>query len=125
MTSPRALFVAALAASLVGISLAGPAAAAAGCKLQPQADGNVYPVVCKDGKANPRAEAKLTKLAPNVMALGKGATARQVRAAVCEDLETNPIMESVLLYQTTKYGWPKRYANAFNDSVGTGGTAYC
>jgi hypothetical protein len=111
----------ALAATLTALLIASIATAvpatAARCPLEPQADGNIYPVVCPNGQPNARAESKLRRAVPAVMALGEGATLAQVKAAVCKDLAsgemTNPLLDSALDFQTATYGWSKRYGTWF------------
>ena len=104
--------------ALVGIATTAPASAAS-CALQKTGDGTTYPVVCPNGKVNDKAEPKRAKTMPQIMALGKNATLPQVKKAVCAVFAktdvTNPMIESALYFQTTKYGWSKKFANWFGD----------
>jgi hypothetical protein len=123
MMTSRALRTSVLAfasLALVGIATAAPASATT-CPLQKTGDGTTYPVVCKNGKVNDKAEPKLAKTMPEIMALGKSATLPQVKKAVCAVFSdsdvTNPMIQSALYFQTTKYGWPKKFANWFGDAI--------
>jgi len=108
------------AAGVLSLSAISPAAAAS-CPLQKTGDGTVYPVVCPNGKVNDKAQPKLAKVLPELMALGKTATLSQVKKAVCASFTeydvNNPLIEGALYFQTTKYGWSKKYANWFNDAI--------
>jgi len=119
----RASVIAVTALAFVGIATTTPASAA-GCALQKQSDGTVYPVVCKNGKVNDKAEPKLAASLPAIMALGKGATLSQAKKAICSDLKndavTYPLIEGALYFQTTKYGWSKKISNWFNDTITVG-----
>ena len=116
----RASLIGIAAVSLLSLGAIAPASAAS-CPLQKTADGTVYPVVCPNGKVNDKAQPKLAKLLPELMALGKTATLPQVKKAVCASFTeydvTNPLIEGALYFQTTKYGWSKKYANWFNDAI--------
>jgi hypothetical protein len=116
----RVSFIGIAAVSMLSLGSIAPASAVS-CPLQKTADGTVYPVVCPNGKVNDKAQAKLAKAVPEIMALGKTATLPQVKKAVCavfSDADvTNPLIEGALYFQTTKYGWSKKYANWFNDSI--------
>lgn len=116
----RACVIGIAAVGVLSLGAITPASAAS-CPLQKTADGTVYPVVCPNGKVNDKAQPKLAKAMPEIMALGKTATLPQVKKAVCavfSDTDvTNPLIESALYFQTTKYGWSKKYANWFNDSI--------
>jgi hypothetical protein len=123
MTNSRILrtsLIAIASLALAGVATTAPASAAS-CALQKTGDGTTYPVVCKNGKVNDKAEPKLAKTMPQLMALGKNATLPQVKKAVCAVFSdpdvTNPMIESALYFQTTKYGWSKKFANWFNDSI--------
>ena len=78
-------------------------------------------MVCPNGKVNDKAQPKLAKAVPEIMALGKTATLPQVKKAVCAAFSdsdvTNPLIEGALYFQTTKYGWSKKFANWFNDAI--------
>ena len=119
----RASVIAVAALALSGIAAVSPASAAS-CPLQKQSDGTVYPLVCKNGKLNDKAEPKLAKSLPAIMALGKGATLGQAKKAICADLKnentTYPEIEGALYFLTTKYGWSKKISNWFNDSITVG-----
>ena len=119
----RASVIALAALAFVGVATTSPASAAS-CALQKQADGTVYPVVCKNGKANDKAEPKLAKALPAIMALGKGANLSQAKKAICADLKdesvTYPLIESALYFQTTKYGWSKKISDWFNNAITVG-----
>ena len=108
------------AAGVLSLSAISPASAAS-CPLQKTGDGTVYPVVCPNGKVNDKAQPKLAKLLPEIMALGKTATLPQVKKAVCASFTeydvNNPLIQGALYFQTTKYGWSKKYANWFSDSI--------
>lgn len=108
---------------MTGIATVAPASAAS-CPLQKQADGTVYPIVCKNGKVNDKAEPKLAKALPGIMALGKSVTLAQAKTAICADLKdantTFPEIESALYFQTTKYGWSKKISNWFSNSITVG-----
>ena len=116
----RASIIGIAAASVLSLGAIAPASAAS-CPLQKTADGTVYPVVCPNGKVNDKAQPKLAKVLPELMALGKTATLPQVKKAVCASFAeydvNNPLIEGALYFQTTKYGWSKKYANWFNDAI--------
>ena len=124
MTRTRIALVTSIATGLAMIGLAAPASAAS-CALKPAADGNIWPVVCPNGKANSKAEPKLTKLMPELMGLPANASFAQFKAAACTDFDksnlTNPILSSGIYYQTVKLGWPKKYSNWFSDAITQGG----
>jgi hypothetical protein len=124
----RASTIAVAALAISGIATIAPASAAS-CPLQKQADGTVYPVVCKNGKVNDRAEPKLAKSLPSIMALGKSANLAQAKVAICADLKndkvTFPEIESALYFQTTKFGWSKKISNWFNDGIMMGSKKLC
>jgi hypothetical protein len=116
----RVSLISVAALGVLSLGAVAPASAAT-CPLQKTGDGTTYPVVCKNGKVNDKAEPKLAKSMPQIMALGKNATLPQVKKAVCAVFSdsdvTNPMIESALYFQTTKFGWSKKFANWFNDSI--------
>jgi len=90
--------------------------AGAGPLLQPEscervsfaADGNVGPLLCRDGHPNAYAMPALTKAAPRMMALGEFAIPADVSAAACADLaksSTGPIEESAYKFMKALNGW--------------------
>ena len=119
----RASIIGIAAAAVLSLGAIAPASAAS-CPLQKSDDGTVFPL-CPNGKVNDKAQPKLAKAMPEIMALGKTATLPQVKKAVCAVISdtdvTNPLIESALYFQTTKYGWPKKYAKWFNDAIVPGG----
>lgn len=116
----RASVIALAAVTLSGLAAVAPASAAS-CPLQKQSDGTIYPVVCKNGKVNDKAEPKLAKALPAIMALGKGTTLAQAKVAICADLKnenvTYPEIEGALYFLTTKYHWSKKISTWFNDAI--------
>lgn len=116
----RASVVALAAVTISGLAAVAPASAAS-CPLQKQADGTVYPLVCKNGKVNDKAEPKLKKSLPAIMALGKDATLAQAKTAICTELKdenvTYPEIEGALYFLTTKYHWSKKISTWFNDAI--------
>ena len=105
----RRIGAVAVALMFAGGLTAAPALAASGesCgKPQMYADGS-FPVLCANGAPNTAVRPMLVDSNPRIMALKKGATWAQVRAAVCADTRhsTFPITTSAYTYQYALYDW--------------------
>jgi len=107
--------------SVSAVVAVAPSASATSCGISTAADGTVGPITCTGGKANSAVRAALAKESPRVMALGKGATLAQVKAAVCADLTkshaTNPMVSGALAWQTANYRWSTTYKNWFTKTI--------